>query len=75
MQNIVDCRAVFTGCAIGKKVVLKFELDGESRGALPALSLMTGSPVELHVGSAQEVLPIDAATGEVVEEPDRGGLL
>lgn len=70
MQNTVSCRAIFTGCTIGKKVTMKFELDGESRGCLPALSLMTGSPCELKLSSDQQVLAVDRATGELLDDTD-----
>lgn len=72
MINTVNCRAVFTGCTIGKKVVMKFELDGESRGSLPALSLMTGQPCELRLSSDQQVLAVDSATGELLNDLDEG---
>ena len=76
MLNTVECRAVFTGCTIGKKVVMKFELDGESRGNLPALSLMTGQPCELRLSSDQQVIAVDSTTGELLDddaEPSGGG--
>ena len=69
MENMVEVRATFTGCNIKNKVVMQFELDGEYRGALPALSLMTGTPCMLRLSSDQQVLFVDKGTGEVIE-PD-----
>lgn len=68
MESKVECRAVFTGCNIGKKVTMKFELDGESRGALPALSLMTGQPVRVTLSNDQQALFVDSDTGEIIQE-------
>lgn len=70
MENMVEVRATFTGCNIKNKVVMQFELDGEYRGALPAMSLMTGTPCMLRLSSDQQVLFVDKNTGEVVGEPD-----
>ena len=70
MENMVEVRATFTGCNIKNKVVMQFELDGEYRGALPALSLMTGTPCMLRLSSDQQVLFVDKNTGEVMGEPD-----
>ena len=68
MESKVECRAVFTGCNIGKKVTMKFELDGESRGALPALSLMTGQPVRVTLSNDQQALFVDSDTGEIIQD-------
>ena len=72
MENKVESRAVFTGCNINKKVTMKFELDGESRGALPALSLMTGQPCRLVLSSDQQTLFVDSESGEILDGPDAG---
>lgn len=72
MENSVEVRATFTGCNIKSgKVVMKFELDPECRGALPHLAMMTGTPCMLTLSSDQQVLFVDRGTGEVIDDENQ----
>lgn len=69
MEQKTEVRAVFACCNIKSgKVVLQFELDGEDRSKLPDLAVMTGGAVVISVGNAQQVLFVDAETGELVDD-------
>ena len=61
-------RANFTDCNVkAGKIVLKFEVGGDDRYTLPTLALLTGEKVTLEISSDQQVMLLDAATGEIVD--------
>lgn len=71
MENRVKVRACFTGCNIKSgKTVMQFELDPEHKGALPQLAMMTGTFVTLELTSDQLVIPVDASSGEVLDDQE-----
>lgn len=71
MENTAKVRAYFAGCNIKPgKAVMQFELDPEHRGALTQLAIMAGTHVTLELTSDQLVIPVDANSGEVMDDLD-----
>lgn len=59
MQNNVHVRAQLTSCNIKNGVVLQFELESDSRDALPQIAMMTRHFVELDITDEQMAMDID----------------
>lgn len=68
-ESICSVRAKFKGCNIKEgETAMQFTLDPEDNGKLPKLVVLTGQYLTMELSSDQLVIPIDAETGEVVEE-------
>lgn len=59
MQNTAHVRAQLTSCNIKNGVVLQFELESDSKDALPQIAMMTRHFVELDITDEQMVMDID----------------
>lgn len=59
MENTVHVRAQLTSCSIKNGVVLQFELESDSKDALPMIAMMTRHFVELDITDEQMALDID----------------
>lgn len=59
MQNTAHVRAQLTSCNIKNGVVLQFELESDSKDALPQIAMMTRHFVELDITDEQMAMDID----------------
>lgn len=59
MENTVHVRAQLTSCNIKNGVVLQFELESDSKDALPQIAMMTRHFVELDITDEQMAMDID----------------
>ena len=59
MENTVHVRAQLTSCSIKNGVVLQFELESDSKDALPMIAMMTRHFVELDITDEQMALDIE----------------
>lgn len=75
MENTVHVRAQLTSCSIKNGVVLQFELESDSKDALPMIAMMTRHFVELDITDEQMALdieegPVDGQMEADFDEPD-----
>lgn len=76
MQNTAHVRAQLTSCNIKNGVVLQFELESDSKDALPQIAMMTRHFVELDITDEQMVMdieddaPVDGQIQADLDEPE-----
>lgn len=75
MQNTAHVRAQLTSCNIKNGVVLQFELESDSKDALPQIAMMTRHFVELDITDEQMVMdiedePVDGQMQADLDEPE-----
>lgn len=59
MQNTAHVRAQLVSCNIKNGVVLQFELESDSKDALPQIAMMTRHFVELDITDEQMAMDIE----------------
>ena len=75
MQNTAHVRAQLVSCNIKNGVVLQFELESDSKDALPQIAMMTRHFVELDITDEQMVMdiedePVDGQMQADLDEPE-----
>ena len=75
MQNTAHVRAQLTSCNIKNGVVLQFELESDSKDALPQIAMMTRHYVELTITDEQMAMdiedePVDGQMQADLDEPE-----
>lgn len=76
MQNTAHVRAQLVSCNIKNGVVLQFELESDSKDALPQIAMMTRHFVELDITDEQMVMdieddaPVDGQIQADLDEPE-----
>lgn len=75
MQNTAHVRAQLTSCNIKNGVVLQFELESDSKDALPQIAMMTRHFVELDITDEQMAMdiedePVDGQMQADLDEPE-----
>lgn len=75
MENTAHVRAQLVSCNIKNGVVLQFELESDSKDALPQIAMMTRHFVELDITDEQMVMdiedePVDGQMQADLDEPE-----